>query len=183
MCRVADIFAQMNNKMSGDLKKIQVTGKYFVEIWKAIGMEGIDDKVSWLCMATMLRLWEASHGPNFAIKSCPHHMQCPRGPRSHTHSHLQVLFLNASEEINSNPHEYNALMLNIARSFNLNRIRKCTQIMGREESDDLSAAQIFYPCMQCADIFFLKVNLAFILLEGLHMPPIGFADVVDNSYW
>lgn len=71
----------------------------------------------------------------------------------------QVLFLNASEEINSNPHEYNALMLDIARSFNLNRIKKCTQIMGREESDDLSAAQIFYPCMQCADIFFLKVNL------------------------
>ncbi len=36
----------MNNKMSGDLKKIQVTGKYFVEIWKAIGMESIDDKVA-----------------------------------------------------------------------------------------------------------------------------------------
>ena len=72
---------------------------------------------------------------------------------------MQVIFLNASEEINSNPHEYNALMLDIARSFNLNRIKKCTQIMGREESDDLSAAQIFYPCMQCADIFFLKVAL------------------------
>ena len=72
----------------------------------------------------------------------------------------QVLFLNASEEINSNPHEYNALMLDIARSFNLNRIKKCTQIMGREESDDLSAAQIFYPCMQCADIFFLKVKIS-----------------------
>jgi len=30
--------------------------------------------------------------------------------------------------------------------------------MGRNETDDLSAAQIFYPCMQCADIFFLKVR-------------------------
>jgi tyrosyl-tRNA synthetase len=29
--------------------------------------------------------------------------------------------------------------------------------MGRNETDELSAAQIFYPCMQCADIFFLKV--------------------------
>ena len=46
MCRVADVFAQMNNKMSGDLKKIQITGRYFVEIWRAIGMESIDDKVS-----------------------------------------------------------------------------------------------------------------------------------------
>lgn len=29
--------------------------------------------------------------------------------------------------------------------------------MGRSEQDELTAAQIFYPCMQCADIFFLKV--------------------------
>ena len=31
--------------------------------------------------------------------------------------------------------------------------------MGRSEQDELTAAQIFYPCMQCADIFFLKVGL------------------------
>lgn len=30
--------------------------------------------------------------------------------------------------------------------------------MGRGESEDLSAAQIMYPVMQCADIFFLKVG-------------------------
>jgi len=31
--------------------------------------------------------------------------------------------------------------------------------MGRSEQDDLTAAQIFYPCMQCADIFFLKASI------------------------
>ena len=31
--------------------------------------------------------------------------------------------------------------------------------MGRSESDTLSAAQIFYPCMQCTDIFFLKADI------------------------
>ena len=31
--------------------------------------------------------------------------------------------------------------------------------MGRSESDSLSAAQIFYPCMQCADIFHLKADI------------------------
>ena len=36
---------------------------------------------------------------------------------------------------------------------------RCSQIMGRNDTDDLSAAQIFYPCMQCADIFYLKVCL------------------------
>ena len=36
---------------------------------------------------------------------------------------------------------------------------RCSQIMGRAETDDMSAAQIFYPCMQCADIFFLKADI------------------------
>jgi len=31
--------------------------------------------------------------------------------------------------------------------------------MGREEGDNMPAAQILYPCMQCADIFFLKANI------------------------
>ena len=43
----------------------------------------------------------------------------------------QVQFLSAGECINANPHEYNALMLDIARSFSLQRIMRCTQIMGR----------------------------------------------------
>lgn len=37
--RVADWFAQLNNKMGGDLKKIQTVGNYMVEIWKAVGMD------------------------------------------------------------------------------------------------------------------------------------------------
>ena len=37
------------------------------------------------------------------------------------------------------------LVLDISTKFNLHRVKKCTQIMGREESDDLAASQIFYP--------------------------------------
>jgi len=29
----------MNNKMGGDLKKIQKVGQYMVEVWKACGMD------------------------------------------------------------------------------------------------------------------------------------------------
>ena len=43
--------------------------------------------------------------------------------------------------------------MDIATKNNLPRIKRCCTIMGRNEEDDLSAAQIFYPCMQCADIF------------------------------
>eukprot|EP00741_Cyanophora_paradoxa_P008711 tig00001371_g8433.t1 len=70
-----------------------------------------------------------------------------------------VEFLWASEEINKRPNEYWLRVMDIARKNNLNRIVRCSQIMGREETDDLAAAQIFYPCMQCADIFFLKADI------------------------
>jgi tyrosyl-tRNA synthetase len=36
---VADWHAMANNKMGGDLEKIKVIGKYFIEVWKASGMD------------------------------------------------------------------------------------------------------------------------------------------------
>lgn len=36
---VADWHAWANNKMSGDLEKIKTTGEYFIEVWKACGLD------------------------------------------------------------------------------------------------------------------------------------------------
>ena len=36
---VADWHALANNKLGGDLEKIKITGKYFIEVWKASGMD------------------------------------------------------------------------------------------------------------------------------------------------
>lgn len=36
---IADWFAQLNNKMGGDLNKIRTIGRYLIEIWKAVGMD------------------------------------------------------------------------------------------------------------------------------------------------
>jgi tyrosyl-tRNA synthetase len=109
---VADWFAQLNNKMGGDLKKIKVVGQYMIEIWKAIGMD----------MTNVRFLW-------------------------------------ASDEINDNADEYWTLVMDIARVNNLARIQRCCTIMGRKDTEDMSAAQIFYPCMQCADVFFLRADI------------------------
>lgn len=50
--------------------------------------------------------------------------------------------------------------MDVARKNTVTRIKRCCTIMGRQEEDDsVSSAQIFYPCMQCADVFFLKVRL------------------------
>ena len=109
---IADRFAVLNNKMGGDLSRVQVVGRYMIEIWRALGMD-------------------MEH----------------------------VEFVWASEEISKRPDEYWALVMDIATKFNLKRVVRCSQIMGRSDSDELSAAQIFYPCMQCADVFFLGADI------------------------
>jgi len=36
---VADWFAMLNNKLGGDLEKIRIVGEYFIEVWKACGLD------------------------------------------------------------------------------------------------------------------------------------------------
>ncbi|ARF08157.1 tyrosyl-tRNA synthetase [Catovirus CTV1] len=161
---VADWFALMNLKLGGDIKKIQQAGKDMILMWKACDMNL--DKVD-------------------------------------KDGNKMIEFLWSSEEINKRPDEYWKLVLDIATKFSLNRIKKCTQIMGRKEEDEifntildlndkivdlfnncdfeqkkkddilgllkklldtkldeLAASQIFYPVMQCADVFFLGIDIA-----------------------
>ena len=108
---VADWHAWANNKMGGDLEKIQTVGKYFIEIWKSAGMD-MD----------------------------------------------RVEFVWASELAKDD--SYWKKVMQVARNATVNRIIRCGQIMGRRESEVMQASQILYPCMQCADIFHLKADIA-----------------------
>lgn len=71
----------------------------------------------------------------------------------------EVEFLWSSEEIFNRPNEYWPLVMDIAQKRSINRILRCCQVMGRSEKDDLTAAQLLYPLMPCADVFFLKVDI------------------------
>ena len=69
----------------------------------------------------------------------------------------KVEFIYASDVV-KDP-SYWELVLNIAINTSLARVKRCTQIMGRRESDKLSASQILYPLMQAADIFYLPADV------------------------
>jgi tyrosyl-tRNA synthetase len=69
-----------------------------------------------------------------------------------------VIFKWASDEITNHAATYWPMMMDIARRFTITRIKKCCQIMGRLENN-LSAAQILYPLMQCTDVFFLQADI------------------------
>ncbi|MHA1933591.1 MAG: tyrosine--tRNA ligase, partial [Promethearchaeota archaeon] len=69
----------------------------------------------------------------------------------------KVEFLYASDLV-KDPN-YWELVLKIGIETTLKRIKRCTQIMGRSESDKLYASQILYPLMQTADIFYLPADI------------------------
>ncbi len=56
--------------------------------------------------------------------------------------------------------DYWPKVMKIALNTTLNRAIRCSQIMGRRETDTLQSSQIFYPCMQAADIFQLDADIA-----------------------
>ncbi len=158
---VADWHGWANNKMGGDLDKIQAVGKYQIEVWKACGMD---------------------------MK--------------------KVNFIWASDFVRDD--NYWKIVMQVARNSTVKRILRCSQIMGRSESDALQASQIFYPCMQAADIFYQKCDICQLgmdqrkvnilareigpqlgfwkpvvvshhMLMGLNKPPEGVADPVEKA--
>ncbi|MHA1731297.1 MAG: tyrosine--tRNA ligase [Promethearchaeota archaeon] len=54
---------------------------------------------------------------------------------------------------------YWELVLKISMASSLKRVLRCTQIMGRSETDKLQSSQILYPLMQAADIFYLHADI------------------------
>ena len=109
---VADWFGMLNNKIEGDLEKIKIVGKYFIEVWKACGMD-LDN----------------------------------------------VEFIWASDFIRERP-EYWETVLKLSMNATIQRVLRCGQIMGREDSISNPASQILYPLMQASDIHHLGADIA-----------------------
>ena len=70
----------------------------------------------------------------------------------------KVEFIRHSDFITDN--DYLKKVMQVARNTTVKRMIRCGQIMGRTETNVTQASQIIYPCLQCADIFHLGVDIA-----------------------
>lgn len=50
-------------------------------------------------------------------------------------------------------------VVRISQAATLKRLVRCSQIMGRKESDTLAGSQIIYPCMQAADVYEIGADI------------------------
>ncbi len=131
---VADWHGWANNKMGGDLEKIQTVGKYFIEVWKACGMD----------MSKVEFVW-------------------------------------ASDMVKND--SYWKLVLQIAKTNSLKRFIRTAEIMGRDESMDLTGAQIIYPCMQAADIFTLGAKITQLGMDQRKVNMLAREIGAQLGYW
>jgi tyrosyl-tRNA synthetase len=107
---LADSFAWINNKFDGDLERIRAAGEYFVEVWKASGVDMSKVEVIW------------------------------------------------HKEFFDDPEYWKKVIL-IARSHSLTRTKRSLAIAGRSADESQQAALVFYPSMQCADIFHIGADI------------------------
>jgi len=107
---LADSFAWINNKFGGDLEKIRDAGRYFIEVWKAAGVDMKKVKVIW------------------------------------------------HKDFFDDPEYWKKVIL-IAKNHSLTRTKRSLAIAGREADDSQPTAFVFYPSMQCADIFHIKADI------------------------
>lgn len=71
----------------------------------------------------------------------------------------RIKFIDA-EELASDP-VYWALVINVAKSSSLARIKRALTIMGRRaEEAEIDASKLIYPAMQVADIYYLDLDIA-----------------------
>jgi tyrosyl-tRNA synthetase len=152
---VADYFALLNLKMEGKKDRIRKAGELMIHVWRACGMD-MDN----------------------------------------------VEFIWASEEIEKRSAEYWSLVFDIATKVNLKRTLRCTQILGRKdimnenENDEtnnialdemltsMKTSQVFYPIMQCADIFFLNIDICSLGMDQrkVNMLAIEYCDMIKRKY-
>lgn len=107
---LADWFAWVNGKMGGDLVKIRQVGEYFVEVWKAAGVDMSKVEVVWTS--------------------------------------------DVVEEA-----DYWKKVITVAQNSTLARTQRAITIMGRTAGELVQTAQLFYPMMQVADVFWLDVDI------------------------
>lgn len=130
---IADWFGWVNNKMGGDLEKIQEVGRYFIEVWRAAGVD----------MTKVEVLWTSDAAKN---------------------------------------EEYWKRVVTVAQNSTLARTQRALTIMGRTTKDSLQTAQLFYPMMQVADIFWLDVDICQLGLDQRRANILA-REIADKMKW
>ena len=188
---VADWFALMNLKLGGDINKIQKAGCIMIETWKACGMkvDALDSEgkpmIEFIWSSDEINrrsddYWKLvlDIGTKFGltrIKKCTQIMGRKEDNSINDimislNNDIDTLFLLDCDE------ERETMKKTIK-----DKIFKVQE--NSENVNELAASQIFYPVMQCADIFFLGVDICSLGMDQrkVNMLAIEYCDKIKRK--
>ena len=188
---VADWFALMNLKLGGDINKIQKAGRVMIETWKACGMkvDALDSEgkpmIEFIWSSDEINrrsddYWKLvlDIGTKFGltrIKKCTQIMGRKEDNSINDimislNNDIDTLFLLDCDE------EKETMKKTIK-----DKILKVQE--NSENVNELAASQIFYPVMQCADIFFLGVDICSLGMDQrkVNMLAIEYCDKIKRK--
>jgi tyrosyl-tRNA synthetase len=174
---VADWFALMNHKMGGDINKIQKAGKLMIHTWKACGMNLDATDPSGNPMVEFI--WSSEEinkrsddywklvldiGTKFSltrIKRCTQIMG--RKEENDENDSNRDILIKLNNDIDTlflldDMDEIETMKSTIKNTMGMLLDNK-PAISNNSNLNELAASQIFYPVMQCADVFFLGVDV------------------------
>lgn len=87
-----------------------------------------------------------------------------------------------SSEIMKNK-KYWDIVFDVQNTFTVKRLMRCSQIMGRQESINLSESQLIYPALQLSDIIYLNVDVCQLGLDQrkVNMLAVEYKKKLNNN--
>lgn len=193
---VADWFALMNLKLGGDIKKIKKAGEDMILMWKACNMnidkldadgkpmiefiwssEEINRRSDeyWKLVLDIATRFTLTH-----IKKCTTIM----GKKEEKNVFDKIVELNTNITTFFDNLDKNKMEENSEYSDSKNKILDILKTLLESNKDELSASQIFYPVMQCADIFFLGIDICSLGIDQkkVNMLAIDYCEKIKRKF-
>jgi tyrosyl-tRNA synthetase len=173
---VADYFALLNLKMGGDITRIRKVGELMIHTWKACGMNMKNVEFIWASEEINKRSSEYwSLVFDIATKvNVKRTLRC-----------TQIMGRkDFSEKKIENPNNNEPNETKETNETNNNDDTEDTNNIPYEEMlSSMKTSQIFYPIMQCADIFFLNIDICSLGMDQrkVNMLALEYCDIIGRK--
>ena len=194
---VADWFALMNLKLGGDIKKIRKAGEEMILMWKACNMN-VDAKdkdgnpmIEFIWSSEEINkrsdeYWKlvldiATKFTLARITKCTTIM----GKKEEKNMFDNIVELNTDiTKLFAHIEENTTNNIDSIYTESKNKILQILKSIVETHREELAASQIFYPVMQCADIFFLGVDICSLGVDQkkVNMLAIEYCDKIKRKF-
>jgi tyrosyl-tRNA synthetase len=164
---VADYFALLNLKMGGQMTKIRKAGELMIHIWKACGMNTENVEFVWASEEIQKRSAEY-WALVFDIAT-----------KINVRRTLRCTQIMGRKDFVEKPTSIDDITMNDTKTNDTAE----NAIPYEEMLASMKTSQIFYPIMQCADIFFLNIDICSLGMDQrkVNMLALEYCDIVGRK--